>query len=607
MTRRALGVALMLCVSSAAFGTPDPGSPTSSVRAWALLVGVSAYPSLPPERQLLGPGNDVRLMRNALKRMRADWSAITVLADAVDRADGLPTRAAVLGAIDDLARKVGPRDEVILYFSGHGSQQPTDDPSEEDSLDEIFLPRDIGRWNGSRGTVENAIIDKEIRRALTPLLAKGAHVWAIFDTCHSGTMTRGAPGSLLSSQETARWVRPAELGIPEREIAVTSADARVPTRGRPATGTSKAAPPEAVAFEASQSFETTPEMPLPAGDPARVPHGLFTYELVQALAVTGLTSYRQLADVLRARYASLNRVAPTPQFEGPLAEALPVGTAAATWAPPIGGPLRVSGPHLCSVDVRTSPCDRARPGRLDEPLLGRIEGLLANAARSGDLLVERVTRTEDADVALFVSQGRVWFVAPRDEYARDGRRPPSLAGSEISGAGLQLTRFLSAITTVNYLYRLGETRRPFAGLSWNAGACSPRDTPIDWLSGHLPVLHAGQPVCIEIANAGPEAADVTLLHIGEDFAIEALFPLRQESNRILPGERRRISLEVSSQGSRSLDRLLVIGAPALAEGKQDDFSWATQYAPPRFVTRGASPAGPVWVRSLQWISAPALR
>jgi Caspase domain len=578
------------------------------VHAWAVLVGVSAYPSLPPERQLTGPGNDVRLMRDVLKQLRSDWRAITVLADGVEAADGLPTRAAVLGALDDLIRKVGPRDEVVIYFSGHGSQQPTDDPTEDDGLDEIFLPRDIGRWNGSRGTVANAIVDDEINARLTPLLKKGAHVWAIFDTCHSGTMTRGTGGSLLASQETARWVPPAELGIPAREPGTYGASTGAVTRGRPAKVTVAATVPTtaAVVFEASRSFETTPEMRLPAGDPARVPHGLFTYELVQALAVTGLTSYQQLADTLRTRYASLNRVAPTPQFEGPLGNALPVlNVATRPDNLPAGGPLRVFGPRLCAAGMDAPPCDRARTAPDDDRTLARVERLLGSAALTGAVSLERVTRAEDADVAVFVHEGRIWFVAPGDDYALDGRLPPSFAASEVADAGPQLARFLAAMATAHYLYGLGETQRMFPGLSWNVGSCTPKGAAIEWFTGHLPVLNAGQSVCIEIANAGPEAADLTLLHVGEDFGIEALFPLRAESNRIPAGARRRIVLEVSSQGSRSLDRVLAIAAPARADAEHTDFSWAAQPGLPRFATRGTPSARPMWVRSFQWISAPA--
>ena len=56
-----------------------------------------------------------------------------------------------------------------------------------------FLQRHAGRWNGSAGGVENAIVDDEFGAAIDALRAKGAFVWVVFDACHSGTMDRGAP------------------------------------------------------------------------------------------------------------------------------------------------------------------------------------------------------------------------------------------------------------------------------------------------------------------------------------------------------------------------------------------------------------------------------
>ena len=43
------------------------------------------------------------------------------------------------------------------------------------------------------GHVENAIVDDEIRIWVSAIRATGALVWVIVDTCHAGTMTRGAP------------------------------------------------------------------------------------------------------------------------------------------------------------------------------------------------------------------------------------------------------------------------------------------------------------------------------------------------------------------------------------------------------------------------------
>ena len=111
----------------------------------ALLVGVSAYETLDERFWLVGPANDVVLVREYLTsnpHVPFAEANVTVLADGVE---GSPTLAAIRQAMADLAGKVGPEDFVYLHFSGHGSQAPaTADESELDGLDELFLPVDIG-------------------------------------------------------------------------------------------------------------------------------------------------------------------------------------------------------------------------------------------------------------------------------------------------------------------------------------------------------------------------------------------------------------------------------------------------------------------------------
>ena len=168
----------------------------------ALLVGVSDYPKeTVGDLQLAGPKNDVALMIDTLGRIGVPAKNVTVLADGLEAttatrpADAMPTRAAILAALDDLAAKSGPGDFVLVHLSGHGSQQPIADPSRHavakaDGLEEIFLPIDIGTWEDSVGAVKNALVDHELGRAVTAIRAKGARVWVVIDACHSGTMTR---------------------------------------------------------------------------------------------------------------------------------------------------------------------------------------------------------------------------------------------------------------------------------------------------------------------------------------------------------------------------------------------------------------------------------
>ena len=122
----------------------------------ALLIGVSNYPSLDKSLQLEGPANDVQLMRDLLMTTGFAESHIRVLADGVAGAAAQPTRAAILGELDGLADAAKKGDFVSLQFGGHGTQQPSRPgkvPVEADGLDELFLPRDVGQWDGDVGSV----------------------------------------------------------------------------------------------------------------------------------------------------------------------------------------------------------------------------------------------------------------------------------------------------------------------------------------------------------------------------------------------------------------------------------------------------------------------
>lgn len=305
----------------------------------ALLVGVSTYPSLGQNLQLHGPKNDVVLMRALLQQRGFDAKNIRVLADGLAGA-GDPTRAAIMNELKALAGKAARGDFVLLFFAGHGSQQPAKNIGpqnpEPDGLDEMFLPRDIGKWSGATESVQNAIIDDEIGAAITAIRNRGAFVWAVFDTCHSGTITRGIDDEGVRYRD----VRPATLGIPDAAMAKAekrAAELFPRTRG----GTTAQAPMVAlqtasassdaggfVAFYAAQSWERAPEERLPAGHPDRQSHGVFTFALAQTLAMNPSMTYRQAAQQILQRYRSRNQGQPTPLFEGPSLDAPVFGTAA---------------------------------------------------------------------------------------------------------------------------------------------------------------------------------------------------------------------------------------------------------------------------------------
>lgn len=300
-----------------------PGS--VAAEAYALLIGASEYTNLDERAWLNGPRNDVDLVRGYLTSnpvLPFDPGNVHVLADGLEGA-APPTLAAIRAGMAGLAATVGPGDFVYLHFSGHGTQAPALDPATEtDGLDELFLPVDIGPWNDTVGTVENALVDDEIGAMIDALRGRGADVWVVFDSCHSGTATRAAPTG--DDDVRARKLLPAQLGIPDSAMADAEGVARgnADPRERPEAPLPAPAAGDGtgrlVAFFAAQTTETTPEKNMPRGQPGRRPQGVFTYTLFETMAERPGITYRQLAQEVLRKYSVLNLARSTPLFEGDL-------------------------------------------------------------------------------------------------------------------------------------------------------------------------------------------------------------------------------------------------------------------------------------------------
>lgn len=273
----------------------------------ALLVGVNDYAAARVP-DLRGAVNDVRMMQRILSsRFGFAERDIVLLTDAA------ATRGAVLAAIDQLVRATQPGDIVYFHYSGHGSQVRDLNGEEDDGLDETILPRDA-RLPGVPD-----ITDDELDRRFARL--RNDSTLLVFDSCHSGTITRGT-GNLL-----ARFVPPDERlelyrtrGGTTRDVVTAERLPHVVMAGAPADE-------EALDGPVNESW-----------------YGLFTWALAQALeslpagspaSVVHAATQRELDQLARKLYMR----PPPPQLEGP-AEALqrpvfgaPVPTAGRTWLP----------------------------------------------------------------------------------------------------------------------------------------------------------------------------------------------------------------------------------------------------------------------------------
>lgn len=214
----------------------------------ALLVAATRYDHLPAEKHLQAPNADVLAMRAALERWSVPAHAMRILGDGLPGAHGRPVLASILKELDRLAGlEVKAGDWVVIYLSGHGAIVRDTTGTQRSGLNSVFLPADV-RWpapDDTGSTPENALMDVRIGAALDRIRARGAHVWFVNDSCHSGDTVRSG------SDEN---VRDKSIGPAPRGGA--KAPRPRPLAQKPTTDT---LPGRLVAFYAAQVTETARE------------------------------------------------------------------------------------------------------------------------------------------------------------------------------------------------------------------------------------------------------------------------------------------------------------------------------------------------------------
>jgi len=265
---------------------------------WALLVGVNKYAKLANRYQLHGCVADVELMANILRtNFGFPKSHITLLRD--EKA----TREGILASMKQLDGKVGQGDVVVLHYSGHGSQMTDREGDEPDGMDETIVPHDSGR-----GLDPNRdITDDEIYAWLLGLTRKTPCVTLIFDSCHSGTISRDAFGG------RDRWLEPDTR--PVAELPPSPFSGRLSPSAGKDVGASDWVPlgEKYVLIAGCRDEESSFEHSLEGG---QLTHGALTYFLCQELvkAKPGST-YRDVFEPVAARVAAAHP-RQHPQMEG---------------------------------------------------------------------------------------------------------------------------------------------------------------------------------------------------------------------------------------------------------------------------------------------------
>ncbi|QDV91082.1 Caspase domain protein [Phycisphaerae bacterium RAS2] len=241
-------------------------APEAGAAVRVLLVGVSEYADAAVVSPA-GAANDVRAMRETLTERYG-------LGDAQVRAlvGKAATREAILDSLGNwLLKNATAGDELVFYFSGHGSNRPDDNGDEDDGQDEILCPSDYVQETG-----QNGIVDDELGEMLRA--AAEAHVLVILDACHSGTATKSL-GNRLVELPTIRAGRTQARYIPPPRRPANAPGA-APRRTKGIT-TVRDLP--AATFSACRDHQRAVSTKFMIGG-RLVDHGAFTYMLVQGMA-----------------------------------------------------------------------------------------------------------------------------------------------------------------------------------------------------------------------------------------------------------------------------------------------------------------------------------
>jgi hypothetical protein len=154
-------------------------------KRWALLVGIADYPPAGPGgADLPAPDKDAERMRDLLvDTFGFRPERITVVKNLE------ATTARIVRELEALTTKAGPRDAVLFYYVGHGTQVPDLDGDEPDGWDEALATADPKPpVVSTREQLSLYLSDDRLAEILNRFRTR--NVTVIFDCCHSGTAVR---------------------------------------------------------------------------------------------------------------------------------------------------------------------------------------------------------------------------------------------------------------------------------------------------------------------------------------------------------------------------------------------------------------------------------
>ena len=304
-TTTAVVVALLCAgVAAAETYTPTCGVPADRFddqgERFAVLASVNEYAPGSTRSDLAGTGNDMeRLCRVLVDRYGFEETDILRLHGPT------ASKAGLLGGLDELAKRSQAGRMLVFGYAGHGSFTADDQTDEEpDDRDETLCPWDAQTAGDLR--------DDQVHDKLGMILDGGAHLVTIFDSCHSGTVSRGDPRSPLGADgATSRKADP----HPNPELIESVATGR--GDGGDVVG-GLARHERMVLIAAAADHQEAKERWVAMPDGTQVKHGAFSHALLSVLETARLGApWSEIVD-RAGRDLSRQRGRQTPQFAGNL-------------------------------------------------------------------------------------------------------------------------------------------------------------------------------------------------------------------------------------------------------------------------------------------------
>jgi hypothetical protein len=277
---------------------------------------------------LKGPAHDIDAMRALLTQSFGfpnDDKHIHILLDEA------ATHDAILKAMQQyLVKDPNPGDTVVLYISSHGSLRadPNADPKRHcqrydldgTSLHPSCVENTIVPYDWYLG--QDDIFSRDLRHIFNQAADRGIHLTAIFDSCHSGSLARGAMSTAHVARDFVFDPRP------------------MPDDPYPAEAIGN--PPESrkdnpvLVLSAAQKDQSA--IDVQDADP---PHGLFTDSLVETLR--GLPANRPVSEVFK-RLQVVMELAPGAANQQPQLDASEIRKGQSLFGGPAG-----SGPPTAAI------------------------------------------------------------------------------------------------------------------------------------------------------------------------------------------------------------------------------------------------------------------